>query len=202
MENPQFTTRIGKRQMDLLFTLRQASTTIGGGIKTLEILLGDLFVRLDALLDDAVIGPEENEQFRKASADVRDLYPELARMINDGLETGRSAQRDLGETVYQIALYFEARDTGSSRNRQARIASLLEKLARLSHEEGRAQRAARLLGAAEGLRNSIGGRLISRLRAALGQDVSAPARAEGRAMTLEQAVTYALEEPGSASPSV
>jgi predicted ATPase/class 3 adenylate cyclase len=68
--------------------------------------------------------------------------------------------------------------------------------------------AARLQGAIDGLRDSVGAPVSPRermsndvnvgaMRAALGESRFAAAWAEGRAMTLEQAVAYALDEPTS-----
>jgi len=73
--------------------------------------------------------------------------------------------------------------------------------------QGQAQRAARLLGSAEALRETIGAplpvsdrahydydRYAASIRVALGEERMAAAWAEGRAMTLEQAIACALED--------
>ena len=73
---------------------------------------------------------------------------------------------------------------------------------------GRHGRAARLLGAADVQQRASGmiplivaravhQDTIAAARSALGEDAYAVAWAEGRSMNLEQAVAYALEEPGS-----
>jgi predicted ATPase/class 3 adenylate cyclase len=72
------------------------------------------------------------------------------------------------------------------------------------------QRAARLMGAARGIREAIGAPLMphldwhvdrgpqeAQLRAALGEAAFAAASAQGRAMTLEQSISEALKPPGS-----
>jgi hypothetical protein len=75
--------------------------------------------------------------------------------------------------------------------------------------DGTPDRAARLLGAAQALRDTIRRRFsagqareldaeVALLRAALGGPAFAAAWAEGRAMSLEQAVAYALDEQPSA----
>ena len=72
-------------------------------------------------------------------------------------------------------------------------------------DQGQVERAARLLRAAEVLVETIGGRLppidhglydrnVATARAALGEAAFAAALAEGRAMTLEAALAYALVE--------
>src|SRR5262249_9907205 len=79
----------------------------------------------------------------------------------------------------------------------------LRGLAGAAAEQGRAERAARLLGAEQAIREPIGlGRTRSQrvsyertvlgTRAALGEDTFKKISAEGKAMTTEQAVDYAL----------
>jgi non-specific serine/threonine protein kinase len=69
------------------------------------------------------------------------------------------------------------------------------------------ERAARLLGAAEAASQALGKarpvalsqefeRMVDTARAALGEEAFAVARDEGRAMTVEQAVAYALQQSG------
>ncbi|MBI1742496.1 tetratricopeptide repeat protein [Candidatus Acetothermia bacterium] len=91
------------------------------------------------------------------------------------------------------------------RNRQM-ISSAIEAFASVELAEGRAQqRAVQLFGAAESLRVAASSPMspadraeydpiLAAARTALGEDVFAAAQAEGRAMTLEQAVAYALGE--------
>jgi predicted ATPase len=83
--------------------------------------------------------------------------------------------------------------------------AILESLEGLAAAAGRPERAARLFGAAEALRGAIGARThgyfrhhvsdqsISSARAALGEELFASVWAQGRAMTLDQAVAHALE---------
>jgi predicted ATPase/DNA-binding SARP family transcriptional activator/uncharacterized protein HemY len=83
------------------------------------------------------------------------------------------------------------------------IASLLEEFVKLAAQR-QPERAARLWGAAEALREAIGtplppkerkeyGRQIAALREALGEKGFVAAWAEGQAMMLEEAIAYALE---------
>jgi hypothetical protein len=85
------------------------------------------------------------------------------------------------------------------------IAQLLEALSELALAEGKPERTARLCGAAEALRDILClplgpvdraeyERNVAAARAALGKEAFVAAWAEGRAMTLEQAVAYALNE--------
>jgi predicted ATPase/DNA-binding winged helix-turn-helix (wHTH) protein len=85
------------------------------------------------------------------------------------------------------------------------ISRSLETLAEVLAMQGHHQRAARLFGAAEALRETIGASIlalyrsdydaaVSELRDQLGRDQLASAWAEGRAMTMDQAVDYALTQ--------
>jgi predicted ATPase len=79
------------------------------------------------------------------------------------------------------------------------VAETLINLAEIAAAQGQAERAARLLGAAKSLCDAIGSspsadhdRLTSAARAALGDHAFHLAYAEGHALSLEQAVAYAL----------
>jgi hypothetical protein len=76
-----------------------------------------------------------------------------------------------------------------------------EGLARLASAKGQRDRAARLFGAAELLRETLGyhasdqadhDKYVASARAGVAETAFAAAWAEGRAMTLEQAIEYAL----------
>ena len=85
------------------------------------------------------------------------------------------------------------------------VASSLEGLATLALAEGQPGRATRLLSAAEALREAIGSAIpvsegeqhdrdVTMARGALDEDVFTAAWAEGRGMTMEQAIVLALTE--------
>jgi tetratricopeptide (TPR) repeat protein len=87
-------------------------------------------------------------------------------------------------------------------------AESFEQLARLDAGAGRPERAARLFAAADALQESMRLRrspsdqpdhddAVAAVRSSLGGATFTTAWTEGRAMTLEQAVAYALEEPPS-----
>lgn len=123
---------------------------------------------------------------------------------------GRLAQI-IGDQVAAVAYYREGltvlRETG---DRQAIAASFEGLAASASSTEQpdsawRTQRAVRLLSAATTLRLALGSppppteriaheRALTAFRANLGEELFEAAWAEGRAMTLEQAVAFALEE--------
>ena len=87
----------------------------------------------------------------------------------------------------------------------------LEYLARVAGGLGQPERAARLFGAAEALREAIGAPLppsgrddhereVAAARAHLDEHAFVQALAEGQAMSLEQAIAYALEGAPPAPP--
>lgn len=97
-----------------------------------------------------------------------------------------------------LTLYRELVDKES-------IAECLEGLAEVARTQGRVGRAARLCGAAEALREAIAAplrpperasydRCVALLRTAFGDSAFAASCERGRAMTLEQAIAYALED--------
>jgi hypothetical protein len=83
----------------------------------------------------------------------------------------------------------------------------LEGLAAVAAELGQGQKAARLLGAAQALRRSIGAavkpsehehyeRYLDIARAQVSRDAFEAAWAEGRDMALEEVISYALADSG------
>jgi predicted ATPase/class 3 adenylate cyclase len=113
--------------------------------------------------------------------------------------------RKTGDRRRAITLYRESLKTHSDMGNRRFLAQPLEGLALMSASTRNARGAATLLGAAEALREatSIGRRFaffdisdeVSKLRTALDGVEVAAARAEGKAMTLEQAIEYALSMP-------
>ena len=146
----------------------------------------------------------------KARALYEDALP-LAREVEDkhslmhmlgAIGHAARQQGDYGRArvLYQesLALRREVRNTHA-------IAQSLEDFAVLAGRQQQWERAARLLGAAEAVCADLGTalpvaiaaeywRTVSDARGALGEEAFAAAWAEGGAMTLEQAIAYALEE--------
>jgi tetratricopeptide (TPR) repeat protein len=85
-----------------------------------------------------------------------------------------------------------------------------EGMAQLAWAQGEPRRGARLFGAAEALREVLRFPLppvdrvdydcVPAITTALGEEAFAAAWAEGRALTIEQAVVYALADPGADAP--
>jgi non-specific serine/threonine protein kinase len=111
-----------------------------------------------------------------------------------------------GDTEQAIALYQESLTLCKQTGEKWFTSRGFENLAGVIGMQGDFQRAARLFGAAEALREVIGApvmayyrphyeRTLAAVRAGLDEASFTRAWAEGRAMTLEQAFAYALENP-------
>ena len=153
-------------------------------------------------------------------------YARAAALFEDGHSTFRDVMdregiaiaggyladlaRKTGNRRRAIALYQESLKVHSEMGNRRFLAQPLEGLALVSASIGDARRAATLLGAAEALKEtaSIGRSFawfdiadeVSTLQGALEGAELAAARTEGRAMTLEQAIEYALSVPDARTP--
>lgn len=125
------------------------------------------------------------------------------RRLAFGLWSLGLVAHDEGKYAEAHSLYEEGLVTGREAGDPFGTAFCLEAFAALAATQGRAPRAARLLGAAESYRAAINSPLprshrsdydrpVALMRAALSEATFAEARAAGRAMTLEDAIQYAL----------
>ncbi|MBI1742494.1 tetratricopeptide repeat protein [Candidatus Acetothermia bacterium] len=135
-------------------------------------------------------------------------------LYNLGEVARRQTDYAQARTRYEEALAI-GREIDHKRHRVV-LAEGLEGIAKLAQTHGRMEQAARLFGAAEALREAISapispdaihrthqgwrktGRVdydhvVALTKAALGEDTFTKAWAQGRAMTLEQAIDYALD---------
>ncbi len=149
------------------------------------------------------------------------------RSFEEALAWVRSAKNPLLTliTFYNLAQSALARDDHAEAGRlleeaiglsgqagdRANLAHLLEALATVGALSGEEERSAVLLGAAEGLLEEVGARVYNyylpdrslyertaaTVRSQLGDAAFEEARAEGREMTFEQAVAYALKDEAS-----
>jgi hypothetical protein len=112
--------------------------------------------------------------------------------------------RDEGDYAGARSWYGESLALRYKMGYQLALALSLEDFAVLAGRERQVERAIRLLGAGEAFCETLGARppvavvkeyerLVAEGRAALGEAAFAAAWAEGRAMSLGQAVEYALE---------
>ncbi len=149
------------------------------------------------------------------------------QMFEEGLAMARSLGERLGTYIalYNLAqvtlsrgdydgavsLFEEGVALSGEVGDRANLAYCLEGLAVVARARGEARRAARLIGAAEGLHEAVGvpvyiyyepdrslyERTMAAVRSELGEEAFEEARERGREMTFEQAVVYALEAYGA-----
>jgi hypothetical protein len=116
------------------------------------------------------------------------------------------AARDQGDAVQATAWLRESLAVRRAEDDRSGIATCLEGLATVAAGQGQPARTARLLGAAEALRQAIGSVLplverpafeaaVGMARAATGQGPFVAAWAAGRALPLDEAIAEALGEP-------
>ena len=113
-----------------------------------------------------------------------------------------------------VTLFEEAVTLSEQIGDQANVAYCLEGLAVVASVRGEVERCASLIGAAERLHEAVGvpvyvycephralyERTVATIRSQMGAKAFEEARADGRAMTFEQALEYALEDD-EASPT-
>jgi predicted ATPase/class 3 adenylate cyclase len=142
---------------------------------------------------------QEASELRRSESNPWDF----ANVIN---LLGEVYQR-IGELEMAASLYKESLVLDQLVGDKAKIALVLHNLGSVAQGQGQPERALRLFAASKGLRSSItrpftittkkdrAGRVDS-VRSILGEQLFATIRAEGQAMTLDEAIEYALE-PGS-----
>jgi DNA-binding CsgD family transcriptional regulator len=156
--------------------------------------------------------------------------PLAVHYLQDGLRLARAAghtvgimhalgdlgdlARDHGEHAEALALYAEALDLGRKHPSTRVVVEVLEGVAVVTVAIGRAERGARMLGAAEALRDRMGLRLrvganqpaleqaVAAVRAVLGEAAFAAAWAAGRKLSPAQAVAEALDLAMPSTPSI
>ena len=136
-----------------------------------------------------------------------DRFSRYIALYNLSVMAQAEGDDDGAVTLYKEGLVF-SRDAGD----RANVAYCMEGLASLSLKRGAAHRAARLLGAAQRLREGAGAAVytyrpdrplqehtVATARQRLTESGFEEAWARGHAMDAERAVEYALEEDGSAT---
>jgi hypothetical protein len=149
---------------------------------------------------------EAHELYERSLAIWQELADQrgIARAV---LDLGRVACRQ-GNAATARARYAESTGLFQRLGDKAGIAACLEGVAEVETAMERPGRAVRLCGAARALREATGAllplhgaaeceRQMAALQERLGDDAFAAAWAEGRAMSLEEAVRLALEEQNS-----
>jgi Tfp pilus assembly protein PilF len=112
---------------------------------------------------------------------------------------------DLGDFATARTFYAQSLLIRVELGNKRSLSNSLEDFATLACVQDQASRAARVWGAAEAFREEAGAplspmarvrydRRVAQARAALSEDAFASAWSEGRALTLEQAIEYALQD--------
>ncbi len=171
--------------------------------------LGDKWGIANSLNNLGGVAYSQGDYERAAALYAESL--ELRRELGDRRGIGMSLN-NLGEVAQQqgdyeraAALYIESLDLRRELGDKLFIASSLSNLGEVACDQGDCERAAHLFGAAEALRETIGSplplakrheyeRRVAAACDALGRESFAAAWAEGRAMTLKQAIAYALDQ--------
>jgi non-specific serine/threonine protein kinase len=152
-------------------------------------------------------------------AEHEEDYAEAHRLIEESLTLYRElgdrqqialALHNLGEIALRLDDSQRARELCceglilfAEQHNKPGVADCLERLGEIAIRQGEAERAARLLGAVEALRESLGGsqppderadweRHVAAIRATLDETTFAGAWAQGRQLTVEQAIEEAL----------
>jgi hypothetical protein len=134
------------------------------------------------------------------------LARQLGRTNLEAFQLGDlgNVARQQGDLVRATALHRQALELKRALGARRQIAITLEDLASVAAAEGHGTRAACLLGAATAIREAIGTpqatperntteNAVARARATLGEEAWAAAFMDGRALSLDQAIAYALE---------
>jgi tetratricopeptide (TPR) repeat protein len=148
----------------------------------------------------AILLFEEGLSVARRSGDRGAAFTALYNLAQVALSHG---EHDRAATLFEdgVTLSEQVGD-------RANLAYCLEGLATVAGARGEAECCARLIGAAEGLHEAVGvpvyvyyepyrtvyERTMTAVRSELGEEGFEAARAEGRSMTFEQAVAYALED--------
>jgi tetratricopeptide (TPR) repeat protein len=168
-----------------------------------------------ANLGMASLGRDDHERagrhFEEALATSREIGDRLSGYVS--LYNLALSSRARGNHERAAQLYVEGLRLAVETGDKANAAYCLEGLAVVAGAWGQAERSGRLIGAAEGLHEAVGvpvyvyyephrpiyERAMAAVRSRLGEEGFKEARAEGQAMTFQQAVEYALQRE-EASP--
>lgn len=171
--------------------LRESSASLLNGLGVFVTNQGD-FPRARTLFQESLAINRDTGNMRGIALSVANL----------GVLAFREGNYATAGALVQESLAID-RELGDKRG----IASELEELAAIETMRGRSERAARLFGAADAVREAIGApislidrafttydRCITVLSTSLGREALAARWAEGRAMALKNAVEHALDE--------
>jgi tetratricopeptide (TPR) repeat protein len=174
---------------EALQMVAQAAAEYGPDV--VNMALGALVVR----------APSYEEALRRIDQAARECGPEAT--VHPLGALGHAA-RERGDYEWAATCYRRSMALRQEGGETLALAQSLEDFAGLAARQQQWERAARLLGATEGACIELEWtlpvgipeeykRAVEAARAALGEEAFAAAWAEGRAMTLDQAISYALE---------
>jgi len=174
--------------------------------------LGDRFGIAGSLNSLALVACSQGN-YKQAGALCEESLT-ISRETNDKGATARSlnvlgrAGCSLGNYERGVALLKESLTLFSEMGDKLSILRCVNSLAGIACRQMFPERAARMFGAADGLRETIGAALpladqleldrdVAAVRSQMGKEAFAAAWDDGRAMTLEQAIEYSLKEDTS-----
>jgi hypothetical protein len=161
----------------------------------LETWLPTILQEMGDAPEDGTPGIETAEGYRRELAQG---IAEYTQGIPTTLDRIEAQVRWLQEVCAKAALYIEVSRLSGAGGEEAMVARRLESLGMLAHSGGRHERAARLFGAVERITEGDAAALHSYLFDQLSKERAvAAAWAEGRAMTLDDAIAYALADASS-----
>ncbi len=175
---------------------------------------GDEWGATMALLSGAMIAKFQGNyaELRKQFLAIEPLFRDLGDQHRINMVRSELAHLERYEGHYQEAeaMYMETIKEWQRIGHRAAVAHQLECLAAIAKINEDGPRAARLFGAAEALRDKIGipmtaqerleyERNIEDLRSGMDEEVFASGWAEGRTMSMDQAIRFALEKSAVAS---
>jgi tetratricopeptide (TPR) repeat protein len=178
--------------------------------KALFEKLGDRRAMADSLFGLAVMylfTAADLEMARDTGEEALSIHRELGDLfgVTGSLYVVGRAATQLGDLDTGRACFLEALAIEEAFNERTGLALSLDNLADLEISEGHAVRAMRLAGASEAIKEGVGGQappdIITlldpreRARSLLSEEEIESAWAEGRGMSLDQAIAYA-REPG------
>jgi tetratricopeptide (TPR) repeat protein len=151
------------------------------------------------------------EEARSQLADLEPLFRDLGDQHRANMVRSELAhiERDEGNYGKAEAMYRQTIKEWQRIGHRAAVAHQLECLASLAMQAEHPERAARLFGAAEALRERIRISMtmveqreyehtVAALRAGMDPEAFASAWARGRSLSLDQAIVLAVQAPGSA----
>lgn len=189
--------RLGKR----LDQLSAHLMLLQNGVAALAVTSDRMFAQIDQAVAESGLDAPAQERLRAAYAARLEGDPRMVAQINTTLQTVQRAMAELRVLRFQIALRRAAQPGTAEREQRLRVSQYLADVA-VGCCRSDPERAARLFGAAEQLREDVPGPVpdwewavilrLQPLHRLLGEQALEDAMRAGRALPLEQAIDAAL----------